>query len=140
MKKINLLKIILFFFSYSNMMDYSWELLIDKKKIFLSRECQNIILMQYNLFKNNESPAIADSKIRAISITESGDGFIDLKTIHNSRIIVLKDENLKNAHEKEADIDERSHNHSIVRKQLYNSLEKMIVYRSLKNNERFDQI
>ncbi len=104
----------------------NWESLLQDYKRVMDQETYQIVTNQYNAFVSKQAPIISDHVIKQIPINECGEELVDLETINQPRITVMKDNDLLLAYSCPEDIDPRSLRHSQVRKGVFNRLVRMI--------------
>ncbi len=103
-----------------------WLHLFERHKNHISPHTFYLVLEQYQSFKRNDCPTIADPKIIKIPIIECGEELIDVSKANHPRISVMNEEELILAHQCPEDIDPRSSGHIFVRKSVYKSFVRML--------------
>lgn len=104
-----------------------WEKLLNEHSNIIENNTYRILIEQYNAYKKNQAPKIADTEIKQIPIIECGEELVDLKLINHPRIKIMSEDDLIKVHKYKKDIDQRSEKHSMIRKSVFEALERMIV-------------
>lgn len=86
----------------------------------------DLIQRQYQAAHNNCIPRVADPCIKQIPIKENQEELVDIATCCHERISIMSEAELLLAHDAPGDIDPRSTRYSLVRKSVYEALERMI--------------
>ncbi|OGB84025.1 hypothetical protein A3F66_06655 [candidate division TM6 bacterium RIFCSPHIGHO2_12_FULL_32_22] len=68
----------------------SWQDILEKNKKLIEDNNCNLLIEQFNSFKSNQAPIIADPKIKSIPIIESDEELIDIKKQNHPRIYMSK--------------------------------------------------
>jgi hypothetical protein len=108
---------------YPSLANASWEKLIEKHRTLMCQECYELLQEQYQAFRENRLPKIAESVIKQIEIAENSEPLLDIKKQAHSRIQMLPDPEAPFASpEQNAGFPESSW----IRICLYQKLEKLI--------------
>lgn len=89
-------------------------------------KASDLIKRQHQSALDNCIPRIADAYIKQIPIKENHEELVDIATCGNLRISIMSEAELLLAHDFPGDIDPRSPRYSLVRKSVYEALERMI--------------
>lgn len=120
---IFLLSVGLFQLSFST----GWDELLALHLATYDEATSDLIQKQYQAALTNRIPRIADTCIKQIPIIENHEELIDIVSSNNSRISIMSEQELLLAHDFPGDIDPRSTRYSLVRKSVYQALERIII-------------
>ncbi len=67
----------------------AWSNLFQQKSYLLEKYNCQLLVKQFEFFKSNTTPTIADSRIKSIPIVENGEDIIDIKVENHPRIFML---------------------------------------------------
>ncbi|MCL4361784.1 D-alanyl-D-alanine carboxypeptidase family protein [Candidatus Dependentiae bacterium] len=108
------------------MLANNWNQLLEQYRNIMGESTYQLIYKQYQDFVLGKAPAIADQCIKQIPIVECGQELVDLRAVNHTRIKVMEDGDLIKAHTYSEDIDPRCTKHAMIRRGVFEALERMI--------------
>ena len=103
-----------------------WQNMFNIYRSNMDDRTYSILSNQYDAYKNNDAPTIADVRVKQIPIIESQQALVDLRLVAHPRIKVMEEHDLPKAHTYLEDIDPRSERHGWMRTEVFEALERMI--------------